>query len=109
MDDFGLVAARAALWQGFVFVSLDADAPDLAASMADLWQHIERFPLADLRRARRIEYEVAANWKVIGENYSECYHCPGVHPQLNRLTPYDQGQNIESRWCMVRRLDGAPR
>ncbi len=56
--DFGLVPARAAVWQGFLFVSLDPDAPDLAASMADLWQHIERFPLADLRRARRIEYDV---------------------------------------------------
>ena len=63
--------------------------------------HLDRFPLADLRRARRIEYDVDANWKVIGENYSECYHCPGVHPQLNRLTPYDQGQNLESDgpWC----------
>jgi glycine betaine catabolism A len=99
--DYGLVAANAAVWQGFVFVSLAADPPDLADSMTDLWQHIERFPLADLRRARRIEYDVQANWKVIGENYSECYHCPGVHPQLNRLTPYDKGQNIESNgaWC----------
>ena len=58
--------------------------------------HFDQFPIASLRRARRIEYEVDANWKVIGENYSECYHCPGVHPQLNRLTPYDQGRNLES-------------
>ncbi len=34
---------------------------------------------------------------MIAENYSECYHCPGVHPQLNRLSPYDRGQNLESR------------
>ena len=33
---------------------------------------------------------------MIAENYSECYHCPGVHPQLNKLTPYDRGQNLES-------------
>jgi glycine betaine catabolism A len=100
-DTYGLVPAKAALWQGFVFLSLDPDVPGLETSMADLWRHIDRFPLADLRRARRIDYQVDANWKVIGENYSECYHCPGVHPQLNRLTPYDQGQNIESDgpWC----------
>ena len=36
-------------------------------------------------------YEVEANWKFIAENYSECYHCPGIHPQLNKLTPYDLG------------------
>jgi len=99
--DFGLAQASAAIWQGFVFLSLDPDPPELAGSMADLWQHIDRFPLAVLRRADRIEYHVDANWKVIGENYSECYHCPGVHPQLNHLTPYDKGQNIESKgaWC----------
>ena len=54
------------------------------------------YPIGSLRSARRIEYDVAANWKVIGENYSECYHCPGVHPQLNRLSPYDRGENLES-------------
>ena len=87
--EFGLVPARAATWQGLVFVCLDAEAPELASVLSDLSSHLRRFPLQQLRRARSIEYEVAANWKVIGENYSECYHCPGVHPQLNRLTPYD--------------------
>jgi Rieske 2Fe-2S family protein len=33
-----------------------------------------------------MEYEVAANWKLICENYSECYHCPGAHPQLARIS-----------------------
>ena len=49
------------------------------------------------RRRKRIEYDVAANWKFIAENYSECYHCPGLHPQLNRLTPYDLGGDFETR------------
>jgi Rieske 2Fe-2S family protein len=100
-EDFGLAPARAAVWQGLVFVCLDPAGPDLVDTLGDLSQHLARFPLGDLRRAHRIEYDVPANWKVIGENYSECYHCPGVHPQLNRLTPYDQGQNLESNgpWC----------
>jgi Rieske 2Fe-2S family protein len=92
----GLVPVRLSTWQGFVFVTLDPEAPELETGLVDFWSHIDRFPIASLRRARRIEYEVDANWKVIGENYSECYHCPGVHPQLNRLTPYDQGRNLES-------------
>ena len=50
-----------------------------------------------LRSAKRTEYEVGANWKLIAENYSECYHCPGVHPQLNRLTPYDLGERLRAR------------
>ena len=47
--------------------------------------------LRGLRVAHTETYEVDANWKFIAENYSECYHCPGIHPQLNKLTPYDLG------------------
>jgi Rieske 2Fe-2S family protein len=46
-----------------------------------------------LRSARRIEYDVHANWKLIFENYSECYHCPGVHPALSKISPYDSAEN----------------
>jgi Rieske 2Fe-2S family protein len=46
-----------------------------------------------LRPAKRIEYDVRANWKLIFENYSERYHCPGVHPALSKLTPYDAAQS----------------
>jgi Rieske 2Fe-2S family protein len=92
----GLVPVRLATWQGFVFLSREPEPPSLDRLLDDLWAQIDRYPIASLRRAHRIEYQVRANWKVIGENYSECYHCPGVHPQLNRLTPYDRGRNLES-------------
>jgi glycine betaine catabolism A len=95
-EDQGLHPVRLDTWQGFIFVNLTPSGPSLAQYLADLPGHVERYPIARLRRARRIEYEVGANWKVIAENYSECYHCPGVHPQLNRLSPYDRGQNLES-------------
>ena len=45
------------------------------------------YPLADLRAARRIVYDVAANWKVLMENYNECYHCGPVHPELCEIVP----------------------
>jgi glycine betaine catabolism A len=95
--EYGLHSIRLETWQGFVFVNLSAEAPALGDYLADLPAHLERHAVGELRRARRIEYDVSANWKVIAENYSECYHCPGVHPQLNRLSPYDQGQNLESK------------
>jgi Rieske 2Fe-2S family protein len=94
--DNGLVPARVETWQGFVFLNLDPSAPPLQESFVDLPDRLGRFDLARLRRVRRIDYDVAANWKVIGDNYSECYHCPGVHPQLNHLTPYDVGENFTS-------------
>jgi Rieske 2Fe-2S family protein len=89
--EYGLATVRTAVWQGFVFVNLDASAPDLAAWLGDLPGHLDRFDFAALRVAHTQVYEVEANWKFIAENYSECYHCPGIHPQLNRLTPYDLG------------------
>jgi len=94
--DYSLLPVALDTWAGFVFINLDPDAGRLADYLADLPAAVSSYPIAGLRRARRIEYDVAANWKVIGENYSECYHCPGVHPQLNRLSPYDRGRNLES-------------
>ena len=59
--------------------------------------------------AQPTTYEVDANWKFIAENYSECYHCPGIHPQLNKLTPYDLGGDFAPERRVAGRLDGARR
>ncbi|CAN5612327.1 aromatic ring-hydroxylating dioxygenase subunit alpha [soil metagenome] len=100
LDDFsfeayGLASVGLETWQGFVLLNLDPDAAPLRAQLGDLVQHWSRFDFTTLRSAKRIEYDVAANWKFIAENYSECYHCPGIHPQLNRLTPYDLGGDFD--------------
>ena len=92
---YSLARVRLETWQGFVFVNLTPEGPSLADQLGDLVEHMERFDFARLRSAKRIEYPVNANWKFIAENYSECYHCPGVHPQLNKLTPYDLGGDFE--------------
>jgi Rieske 2Fe-2S family protein len=94
--EYSLAPIRLETWQGFVFLNLDADAAPLADQLGDLPDHVVRFDFAALRPARTIEYDVAANWKFIAENYSECYHCPGLHPQLNKLTPYDIGVEYET-------------
>ncbi len=60
---------------------------------------MRRYPLADLKVAHRIDYRVAANWKVILENYNECYHCAGVHPELCKIVPaFRQGGGAELDW-----------
>jgi Rieske 2Fe-2S family protein len=89
-EDFPLTQARLETFGGFVFVNLDPGAPTLGAVLADL-PDLGRYRIAELRRARQVEYEVAANWKVIAENYSECYHCALVHPQLNRISDLTSG------------------
>ena len=91
--DYSLHAVNLALWEGFIFVNL-ADTPMPAEEwFAPLAGKFSHWNLPKLRSARRIEYEVRANWKLIFENYSECYHCPGVHPALSKLTPYDSAEN----------------
>ena len=91
LETFGLASVRVETWQGFVFVSLDSSASPLTDWLGDLVPHLARFDFSGLRVGHTETYEVDANWKFIAENYSECYHCPGIHPQLNRLTPYDLG------------------
>jgi Rieske 2Fe-2S family protein len=94
-ESYSLAPVRLATWQGFVFVSLDPDARSLEDWLGDLVPHLARFDFASLRVAHTETYEVDANWKFVAENYSECYHCPGIHPQLNKLTPYDLGGDFE--------------
>ena len=70
--------------------------PPLREYMGDWFDHHAGMgrDMSRLRRAARLEYDVAANWKIVAENYSECYHCPPVHPLLNKLTPYDLGEDF---------------
>ena len=82
-----------ALWEGFIFVSLTNNPPPLEKWFAPLLGRFSHWNLSQLRSANRIEYDVRANWKLIFENYSECYHCPGVHPMLSKISPYDSAEN----------------
>jgi Rieske 2Fe-2S family protein len=85
---FGLPAVGVGSWGGFVFACLrPAEASRLEEELGGVPQRTRRYPLAELVSARHLRYEVAANWKVIAENYNECYHCAGVHPELTRLVP----------------------
>jgi glycine betaine catabolism A len=91
--NYALHAVPLELWEGFIFVNLADDPPPLAAAFASLAGKFTHWNLPKLRCAKRIEYEVRANWKLIFQNYSECYHCPLVHPALAKLTPYDAAEN----------------
>jgi glycine betaine catabolism A len=91
--DYSLNAVNLGLWEGFIFLNLSNSSPSLEKWFAPLKTKFTHWNLPHLRSARRIEYDVRANWKLIFENYSECYHCPGVHPALSKLTPYDSAEN----------------
>ncbi|MGN6792801.1 MAG: aromatic ring-hydroxylating oxygenase subunit alpha [Streptosporangiaceae bacterium] len=75
-------------WGGFVFARLEPGAgPSLQDSLGPIPARVAAYRLDDLRAGARLRYEVAANWKVVLENYNECYHCGPVHPELCELVP----------------------
>jgi Rieske 2Fe-2S family protein len=91
--DYSLRAVNLALWEGFIFINLDENAMPLEEWFAPLKGKFSHWNMSILQPAKRIEYDVQANWKLMFENYSECYHCPGVHPQLQKVSPYDSAEN----------------
>ena len=91
--DYSLHGVKLGLWEGFIFVSLVEAPLPLEQVFAPLAGKFAHWNLPLLRSAKRIEYDVSANWKLIFENYSECYHCPLVHPALSKVSPYDSAEN----------------
>jgi Rieske 2Fe-2S family protein len=83
--DHGLVPVRLGERYGLLFVNFAEQAPSLERWLADM-PNLEKYRMLDLVPVRQVQYTVHANWKLICENYSECYHCPGAHPQLHKLT-----------------------
>jgi Rieske 2Fe-2S family protein len=102
-EELSLYGIGVASWGGFIFLNLSSAAdpgrPSLADQLGGAPERVRRYPLAELRTARRITYDVAANWKVILENYNECYHCGTVHPELCRVVPaFKQKGGMDLDW-----------
>jgi len=79
---------RTETWGPFVFVNLDPSAPPLAEVLGSLPEETRRLPLDHMSLFKRVDYEVACNWKVYVDNFLEGYHIPMVHPELFRQLDY---------------------
>jgi choline monooxygenase len=85
----GLVAVRAAEWEQFVFVNLDADAPALTEWLDDLPARVKPLGIGGLKFFARKSYTLACNWKVYVDNYLDGgYHVPHLHKGLNSVLDY---------------------
>lgn len=87
-EEHPLFEAAVRAWEGFVFVNLAEDPAPFEQEKGALIGRFKDWDLASLREAAHIRYELDCNWKLVLHNYQECYHCPGVHPRLAKLTPY---------------------
>lgn len=91
--DYGLISVPVIEWEGFIFLNLAMQPQPFVEVFKPIYKKFEKWHLPELRIASRMNYQVKANWKLIFQNYSECYHCPTLHPDLNALTPYQNSSN----------------
>ncbi|MCP4847318.1 MAG: aromatic ring-hydroxylating dioxygenase subunit alpha [Verrucomicrobiaceae bacterium] len=92
-EDYPLISPAHATWEGSVFVHLGDDPEPFEESYAPILTKFAPWHIGELKTVHREVYEVAANWKLIVQNYSECYHCPSVHPELQPLSHYRATSN----------------
>src|ERR1700758_4246345 len=109
--EFGLTELRLMDWHGWLFVDPSGRDNDFAEHVAGLEDVVGPYRPEDLTIVDRHSYELAANWKVIIENYQECYHCSTIHPELSRVSPPTSGDNLdlEGSWLAgwMSLVDGA--
>jgi glycine betaine catabolism A len=99
-DAHGLVELPVEVWHGWVFGHAlhplgSPEVPAFAEHLGDVVGLLAPYGMGALVLADRHGYEVAANWKVVAENYHECYHCPLIHPELCSVSPPDSGDNYD--------------
>jgi Rieske 2Fe-2S family protein len=100
-DAWGLVELPVTEWHGLVFVDGSGTDAPLADSLGTLEPLVAPYELERLVIRGRHDYEVAANWKILTENYHECYHCPMIHPELCKVSPPKSGENYSAPGAWV--------
>ncbi|MEV6654625.1 aromatic ring-hydroxylating dioxygenase subunit alpha [Streptomyces sp. NPDC051219] len=90
----GLLTVAVREWLGYAWVCLADEPPSFVESVVGAVTErlgdpaaIERYGAGELALGRRISYDVKANWKLIVENFMECYHCATIHPELTDVLP----------------------
>jgi Rieske 2Fe-2S family protein len=91
--EYGRASVAVREWLGYVWVCLAEDPPpfdevvqEVVTRLGDT-ESIEHYDIDNLQIGRRITYDVKANWKLIIENFMECYHCATIHPELTEVLP----------------------
>jgi nitrite reductase/ring-hydroxylating ferredoxin subunit len=97
LEEFPLLPVQVDTWGPFVFVNPDPQAPPLADYLGDLPNMVAAtgLDLDAIRCRRRDTYDIAANWKIVVDNYLECYHCPVAHPGFSDLIDVNDYQVTE--------------
>lgn len=87
LEEFPLYPVAVHLWQGFIFINLSSRPNPFGPALGEVGTKLSRYNLPGLRVGCRKVYDIRANWKIVLENNAECYHCPGIHPELCKIHP----------------------
>ena len=91
--NYGLHSVSVNVWEGFIFISLSNEPDDFDKVFSSISNRFSRWGISDLETFKTIEYQVDGNWKLVIQNYCECYHCPILHPELASIHNYMGGRN----------------
>jgi Rieske 2Fe-2S family protein len=110
-SQFGLHRAHVQVLEGLIFICLAANPPDFAPTARDYLAHLRPYELERTKVCFSKRYEVKANWKLITENFRECYHCPVGHPEYCRIVfgqglpqTISRGEHVAERMQHYQRL-----
>ena len=91
--DYPLHSVPLAEWEGFIFINLSDEPEDFDSVFAPLKDRFSPRNISNLVIQKTIKYNVKGNWKLVVQNYCECYHCPILHPELAAIHNYMGGRN----------------
>ena len=91
--DYSLHSVPCVVWQGFVFINVNPGCAAFESTYRSILSRFDEWGLEGLVSAHQTTYTLKANWKVVFQNYSECYHCSLVHPQLTPVTSVKTASN----------------
>ena len=100
VGECGLNELPAVEWQGLIFVD-GSGGPRRWTTRSAPWTRSSRRTRGAAGDRRTHEYDATANWKILTENYHECYHCPSIHPELCKVSPPKSGENYASAGTWV--------
>ena len=101
MGDFPLIPVSVTEYLGWAWVDLSGGAPPAVDFFGNLAEIAAPYETERLTTGAVHAYEIAANWKIVVENYNECYHCSSIHPELCEVTPPESGLDHQptGMWC----------
>jgi len=110
-EDYALKKVRFVVFQGMIFINCDPNAPGFIAPLENISRQLGAYDLENAKVAERKTYRINANWKLVLENYLECYHCSSSHRQYAKLhtleAPSEKVKPInQAMWARAEELTG---